>query len=47
MPRNLSRPAQVHWLLANNPAAPIDEIYPVVWEEILRERLSGLPVAQR
>jgi hypothetical protein len=46
-PRGVSQPAQVHWLLATSPLPPIEELYPIVWEQILRERLSGLPVAQR
>jgi hypothetical protein len=47
LPRGATQPAQVHWLLATNVLAPIDQVYPIVWEQILRERLSGLPVAQR
>jgi hypothetical protein len=47
LPRLLSRQAQVHWLLAHDTLAPIDRIYPFVWEQILNERLSGLPVAQK
>ena len=27
--------------------AKIDDVYPIVWERILRERLSNLPVAKR
>jgi hypothetical protein len=46
-PANASQQGQVHWLLANDTLAPIDVIYPIVWEQILREQLSGLPVAQR
>ncbi len=38
---------QVHWLLARRGAAPLDEVYPIVWQEILRERLSSLPIAMR
>jgi hypothetical protein len=47
LPQRLSRSAQVHWLLATNPLTPIDAVYPIVWEDILGERLSGLPVALR
>lgn len=46
-PRHVNQQAQVNWLLAASPLARIDEIYPTVWQEILRERLSGLPVAMR
>jgi hypothetical protein len=47
MPRNVTPQAQVHWLLATSPLANIDRVYPVVWQDVLNERLSGLPVAQR
>lgn len=47
LPQGVSQQAQVHWMLAMSPLAPIDEIYPVVWERVLREQLSGLPVVQR
>ncbi len=42
-----SRPGQVHALLMTNPLMSIDEAYPIVWEQVLNEKLSGLPVAQR
>jgi hypothetical protein len=45
--RNSSRAAQIHWLLATNPLPAIEDVYPIVWERVLNERLSGLPVAQR
>jgi hypothetical protein len=35
---------QVHMLLANNPLVRIDTIYRVVFESILRQRTSTLPV---
>ena len=47
LPRHLPQQAQAHWLLAIDPLPAIDRAYPVVWEQILNERLSGLPVAQR
>ena len=47
MPMGVSQQAQAHWLLASNPLAKLDDVYPIVWERILRERLSGLPVAKR
>jgi hypothetical protein len=43
----VTQQTQVHWLLATRPLARIDEVYPTVWQEILREKLSGLPVATR
>jgi hypothetical protein len=45
--RELPRAGQVYWLLANQPLVPIEEVYPIVWEQVLGEKLSGLPVAQR
>ena len=39
--------AETHRLLADQGPAPIEEIYPVVWQRILGEKLSNLPVAQR
>ena len=47
LPRHANQQAQVHWLLATRSLAPIDEIYPIVWQEILREQLSSLPVAMQ
>lgn len=44
LPRDATQQAQVHWLLASEPLASIDRVYPTVWEEVLNERLSGLPV---
>ncbi len=46
VPQGVSRPVQVHWLLAHFALAPIDDIYPIVWQQVLREKLSSLPVAQ-
>jgi hypothetical protein len=36
--------AQVHSLLANSPLAPIDKIYREVFETILKQQTSNLPV---
>lgn len=47
MPAGIGQQAQAHWLLAANPLASIDSVYPIVWQRILRERLSGLPVVVR
>jgi len=47
MPRNISQQAQVHWLLAQNPLPRLENLYPVVWQQVLNEKLSALPVAQR
>jgi hypothetical protein len=47
LPRNTTPQAQVHWLLATSPLASIDRVYPIVWQQVLNEQLSGLPVAQR
>jgi hypothetical protein len=47
LPEHVNQQAQVNWLLASRSLARIDEVYPIVWEEILRERLSGLPVVMR
>jgi hypothetical protein len=46
-PRGKSQQAQVHWLLGRTPLAKLDTVYPVVWERILREKLSGVPVEKR
>jgi hypothetical protein len=47
IPRHASQQSQVHWLLTKQPLAKLDAIYPIVWTQILQERLSGLPVVQR
>jgi hypothetical protein len=39
--------AEAHRLLATDALAPIEQIYPRIWEGILHEKLSNLPVAQR
>jgi hypothetical protein len=38
--------ARVHWLLALFPLVPIDQVYPVVFEKILGEKVSTLPVIE-
>jgi len=47
LPSNLSTLAQAHWYLAMDPLAKIDTVFPFIWERILNEQLSGLPVAKR
>jgi hypothetical protein len=45
---NLATPqAKAHWLLARNPAARLELIYPTVWQRILGEQLSALPVQKQ
>jgi hypothetical protein len=46
-PKSLSTQAQAHWYLGTNPLAKIDTVFPFVWEHILHEKLSGLPVVMR
>ena len=47
MPRIANQQAQTHWLLAKNPMARVETIYPVLWRQILHEELSDLPVEKR
>jgi hypothetical protein len=47
LPKNLSTQAQANWLLAQKTLAPIEDVFPIVWEQILNEKLSVLPVAMR
>jgi hypothetical protein len=47
MPMGRSQQAQVHWLLGHSPLAKLDAVYPYVWERILNEKLSGVPVEKR
>lgn len=47
MPRNVSQQAQVHYLLAKTPLPRLENFYPVVWQTVLNEQLSALPVARR
>lgn len=44
MPLLASQQAKTHWLLAHQPLAELDTIYPIVWRQILGEELSALPV---
>ena len=46
MPRNVSQQAQAHWLLGRSPLAQWTDVYPIVWTQILGERLSTLSVAK-
>jgi len=47
-PRNdLTAQGQIHWLLASRPLARLDQISDFVFERILRERVSTLPVMER
>ena len=41
LPTSGSQQAQAHWLLARNPTAELENLYPVVWTKILQEKLSG------
>lgn len=47
LPRHASQQAQAHWLMARRPLARLDAIYPIVWQQILGEQVSGLPVDKR
>ena len=47
LPRHASPQVQAHWLLAANTLGKLEYIYPIVWEKVLNERLSGLPVTKR
>ena len=47
LPMHRSQQAQTHWLLGNSPLAKLDTVYPFVWERILKEKLSGVPVENR
>ncbi len=44
MPPLATQQAKTHWLLAKEPLAALDTVYPVVWRQILGEELSALPV---
>jgi hypothetical protein len=46
-PRKLPAQGQVHWLLASHPLVKIDQVYPTVFEKILGETLSTLPVNEQ
>ena len=47
MPKTATQETKTHWLLAKQPLAELDTIYPIVWRQILNEELSALPVQQR
>lgn len=47
MPRGRSQQAQAHWLLGRQPLAKLDAVYPIVWTQILNEKLSTLPVGKQ
>jgi hypothetical protein len=47
MPHDVMPQMQVHWLLATHPLDKLENIYPTVWQDVLHERLSQLPVAMR
>ena len=42
--RRLGRQGQVHALLATYPLARLDQVYPIVFEGVLGEKVSTLPV---
>ncbi len=45
--QRLSNQGRAHLLLAAQPLAPVDQIYDVVFERILGEKVSTLPVVRR
>ena len=47
LPTSRSQQAQAHWLLGRSPLAKLETVYPFVWERILQEKISGVPVAKR
>jgi hypothetical protein len=47
LPKNRSQQAQAHWLLGRQPLAKLETVYPIVWRDILNEKLSGLPVGKQ
>jgi hypothetical protein len=47
LPKNRSQQTQAHWLLGRHPLAKLDTVYPIVWRDILNEKLSGLPVGKQ
>ena len=46
MPRGGDRQGRVHLVLANHPLAKVDSIYRIVFEQILGEKVSTLPVIE-
>jgi hypothetical protein len=47
LPHDRSQQAQVDWLLARNPLAELEMVYPYVWTLILWEKLSDVPAVVR
>lgn len=45
--RRVGTQGQVHVLLAYHPLPKLAQLYPILFEEILREKLSSLPVQSR
>ena len=45
--KGLANLGQAHLLLAENPLVKIDQVYPTVFEKILGEKISTLPVVQK
>jgi hypothetical protein len=45
--RKLAKQGRVHLLLAANPLVKIDKIYDVIFEQILGEKISTLPVVEK
>ena len=45
--RQLDRPGQVHLLLASTALPRLDQVYKIVFEKILNERISTAPVVQK
>ena len=46
-PMDLPVQAQVQWLLASRPSTKVADIYKIVYQDILGERISNLPVLER
>ncbi len=47
LPMHMSKQAQTQWLLASYQSPKVKDIYKIVYEDILRERISNLPVDER
>jgi hypothetical protein len=47
LPREQSQQAQAEWVLARNPLAQLNDVYPYLWTQILQEKLSDVPVTKR
>ena len=45
--RGLSAQSQVHALLAYYPLPKIQQLYPIVFEDVLKEKVSTLPVVTK